>query len=285
MYRTLVAPDTLRERLDDPLWRVVDCRFRLDQPDEGRTLYLTSHVPGAVYADLDRDLAAPPRPDEGRHPLPDLERFRATLGRWGIGEGVQVVCYDDSGGALAARLWWMLRYLGHESVALLDGGWQAWLARDYPTASGEESVRAATFHGEPRPEMVASLDEVARLVEAGEGERLIDARDERRYRGEIEPIDPVAGHIPGARNRPYARNLDDAGRLREPSVLADEFRATLGERAPGDAIVYCGSGVSACHNLLAMEHAGLGGARLFIPSWSGWSANPDRPVGRVESGE
>ncbi len=280
MYRTMVEARVVREHLDDPAWRVADCRFRLSDPKAGRAMYLDSHIPGAIYADLDRDLAAPPRPNEGRHPLPDLERFRATLGQWGIAEGVQVVCYDDAGGMVAARLWWMLRYLGHEAVALLDGGWQGWLAQGYPTASGEEAAQATTFRGEPRPEMVASLDEVAALVERGAGSRLIDARDERRYRGEIEPIDPVAGHIPGARNRPLTQNLDESGTMLAPEVLADAFRTTLGEHSPSEAIVYCGSGVSACHNLLAMEHAGLGGARLFVPSWSGWVSDPERGVER-----
>ncbi len=284
VYTTLISSETLYEHLNEPNWVIVDCRFRLDDPDAGRALYLEAHIPGAVYADLNRDLSGPPREGEGRHPLPDLDLFRGTLGQWGIEEGVQVICYDDSGGAIAARLWWMLRYLGHEEVAVLDGGWQAWLAHDYPTASEEEETQPTTFEGEPHPEMLASMEEVMALVASGQGGRLIDARDEQRYRGEVEPIDPVAGHIPGARSRPYASNLTEQGTMRPPEELATEFQAVLDDLSPSGAINYCGSGVSACQNLLAMEHAGLPSSRLFVPSWSGWSSDPSRPVEKDSSG-
>ncbi len=280
MYKTLISAATLLRHLDNPAWVVIDCRFRLNDAQAGRVMYDESHIPGALYADLDRDLSKPPTiADEGRHPLPDLSVFKAKLGNWGIHPGVQVVCYDDFGGVLAARLWWMLRYLGHSAVAVLDGGWQSWLAHKFPTSSEHESSWPTTFEGAPQPDMVASLAEVAQLSAQGEGWRLIDARDADRYRGEREPMDPVAGHIPGARNRPYAQNMTPIRTMRHIDELRQEWGAFLGDTSPSDVVMYCGSGVSACHNLLAMEHVGFGGTRLFIPSWSGWSA-PDsmRPI-------
>jgi thiosulfate/3-mercaptopyruvate sulfurtransferase len=279
-FTTIVSTETLHRHLDNPAWVVADCRSRLDDPKAGRQLYLEAHIPGAIYADLNRDLAGPPGGDAGRHPLPDLDVFRARLGNWGIGEGVQVVCYDDAGGAYAARLWWMLRYLGHDSVAVLDGGWPAWLAHGYPTASGEEITSPVTFVGDPHPAMIASLEEVAALSEGGG--LLVDSRDPARYRGEVEPIDRVAGHIPGAWNRPFARNLAPDGTLRPAPKLAEEWKAVLGQEDATEAVVYCGSGVTACHNLLSLEVAGLPGARLFVPSWSGWSANVERPIATGE---
>lgn len=281
-YTTLIGAEALYAHLSEPTWAILDCRFRLTDPDTGRTLYEAAHIPGALYADLNRDLAGPPGGEAGRHPLPELDIFRRTVGNWGIEEGVQVVCYDDAGGSLAARLWWMLRYLGHARVAVLDGGWQAWLAQGYLTVSGTEQRTPTTFQGEPHPEMLASLEEVVALSAGGQGARLVDSRDARRYRGEIEPLDPVAGHIPGARNRPFSQNLAEDGTLRPPEALRAEWDALLGEQPPSDLILYCGSGVTACHNLLALEQAGRSGARLFVPSWSGWSADPTRPV---ETGE
>lgn len=280
VYTTTAAAEVLSRHLENAGWVVVDCRYRLGDAEAGRRAYLEAHVQGAVYADLNRELAGPPGGDAGRHPLPHLDTFRVTLGGWGIGEGAQVVCYDDAGGAYAARLWWMLRYLGHRAVAVLDGGWQAWVAGGYPTSSGEERASPVTFTGEPDPAMVASLEEVAAL--SAEGGLLVDSRDAARYRGEVEPIDAAAGHIPGARNRPYARNLKADGTLRSAEELAQDWRAVLGEEDPAEAVVYCGSGVTACHNLLSLEVAGLSGARLFVPSWSGWSANPERPVATGE---
>lgn len=279
LYKTLISAARLSRHLDNPAWVVIDCRFRLNDPQAGRAMYEASHIPGALYADLDRDLSrAPANPDEGRHPLPDLQVFRAKLGNWGIADGVQVICYDDFGGVLAARLWWMLRYLGHDAVAVLDGGWPSWLAHGFPTSNEHESSWPTTFEGEPRPDMLASLEEVADLSAQGEGWRLIDARDAARYRGEREPIDPTAGHIPGARNHPYAKNLTDIRTMRDKEELIPSWEALVGPQSPSELIMYCGSGVSACHNLLAMEHIGLGGARLLIPSWSGWSADPTRAV-------
>jgi thiosulfate/3-mercaptopyruvate sulfurtransferase len=278
MYTTIIDVDTLYNHLSDPTWAVVDCRFRLDNPNAGRDLYVESHIPGAVYAHTDDDLAGLPAEDTGRHPLPDLDTFRDTLGGWGIGKDTQVVVYDDLGGAYAARLWWMLRYLGHSAVALLDGGWKAWMAAGHPTRSGEEQPAPAHFTGEPNPAMIATMAEVEQLVAQGKGNLLIDSRDPKRYRGEHEPIDPVAGHIPGAKNHFLGNNIERNQRFRTAADLRATFDELLGEQSPTDTIVYCGSGVTACQNLLAMSIARLEGARLFIPSWSGWVSNPNRPI-------
>lgn len=276
-YTTIVNADVVAGQLDNPAWVIVDCRYRLNKGNMGREFYETAHIPGAVYADLDKDLASPPAPNQGRHPLPDLDTFRATLGRWGIGKGVQVVAYDDTGGAYAARLWWMLRYLGHQEVAVLNGGWQAWQAAGYPTVSGDEQGSPTTFEGEPHTEMVATLEEVEGLVASGQGDHIIDARDPRRYAGERNELDAVSGHIPGARNHYFGENLA-GGLFRTPEQLKAQYQTTLDTYTPDEMILSCGSGVTACHDLLAMTVAGLEGARLFVPSWSGWSSDPARPV-------
>lgn len=273
IYRTLISAETCAAHLDDPAWCIVDCRHRLGDAEAGRALYREAHIAGALFADLDTDLAGPPGGDGGRHPLPTVEAMRETFGRLGIGPSTQVVVYDDMGGQFAARLWWMLRYLGHDAVAVLDGGWQRWLALALPTASGDETTTPTTFVGESHPAMLASFDEVAE----GDG-LLVDARAPARYRGEVEPIDRVPGHIPGAVNRPTSDNLTDEQRFRSSDELQATWDDLLGDTAPDEVIVYCGSGVTACHNILAMEHAGLSGARLFPPSWSGWSSDPARPV-------
>lgn len=277
MYETIIQPTELATHLERADWAVIDCRFRLADPEAGHALYVDGHIPGAVYADLDRDLSGPPGGERGRHPLPALDDFRRTLSGWGITEGVQVVVYDDAGGGIAGRLWWMLRYLGHSAVALLDGGWPAWVAAALPTRRGVERRPVRPFLGQPDPSRLASLDEVVALVERGEGARLVDARAAERYRGEQEPLDPRAGHIPGARNRPFRDNLDRDGRMKPVAALQAEWEALLEADDAGEAIAYCGSGVSACLNILAMRHAGLPAARLFVPSWSGWSADERRP--------
>lgn len=282
MYTTIIDVTTLHENRMNPRWAIVDCRFRLDNKNNGRERYLESHIPGAVYAHVDEDLADPPTAELGRHPLPDLDTFRATLGKWGIGNDTQVVVYDDMGGAFAARLWWMLRYLGHSAVAVLDGGWQAWVKAEYVTHSGEEQHLPTVFTGEPNSAMVATMAEVEQLIEKGNGEKLIDSRDPKRYRGELEPIDPRAGHIPGAKNHFFGTNLDTTQHFRPAEKLRTMFNDLLGDQPAEEAIVYCGSGVTACQNLLALSIAGLEGARLFTSSWSGWSSNPHRPI---ETGE
>lgn len=278
----IVDAATVHANLYNPKWVIVDCRFRLENKNNGRERYLESHIPGAVYAHVDDDLAGPPIPDSGRHPLPDLNGFRATLGAWGIGNDSQVVVYDDMGGAFAARLWWMLRYLQHTAVAVLDGGWQAWIEAGYRTQSGEEQRARTVFTGEPNFEMLATMADVEAIINMGKGEQLIDSRDPKRYRGDFEPIDHRAGHIPGAKNHFYGANLESTQHFRPADELRTAFQELVGETPANEIIVYCGSGVTACQNLLALSIAGIEGARLFVPSWSGWSSNPNRPI---ETGE
>lgn len=276
-HSTLVEVATLRAHLDRGDWCIVDCRFSLADPDAGLRAYAAGHLPGAVYAHLERDPSGPVTPVSGRHPLPEVGRLAERLSAWGIDESVQVVAYDDAGGAMAARLWWLLRWLGHRAVALLDGGWQAWCAAGAPVSDRPVGRPATRFR--PRPSDGAWLDaaQVQRGLSRGEV-LLLDARSEARFRGDEEPIDPVAGHVPGAGNRPYTRNLGADGRFRAPSDLRAELQAELGGRAPGAVVHMCGSGVTACHNLLAMEIAGLSGSRLYPGSWSEWIRDPNRPI-------
>lgn len=260
--------------------RLVDARFSLADPQSGAAGYAAGHLPGAVYADLNRDLSDLSRQGHGRHPLPDSEAFAATLGRWGIGADTQVVVYDAGDGSMAAaRLWWLLRLIGHRRVAVLDGGLAAWQAAGQPVVADETRVPALPpYPGHFDLAQVAAADEiVARLAQAPGW--LIDARAGERYRGEVEPLDRVAGHVPGALNRPFALNLRD-GRFRPAAELRAELEPLLGAHAPGEAVMMCGSGVTACHLLLAFEIAGLPGARVFADSWSGWSSDPERPVAR-----
>jgi thiosulfate/3-mercaptopyruvate sulfurtransferase len=280
IHRTLVSPATLAAHLDDPTWAVVDCRFALADTEQGRAAYLASHIPGAVYAHLDADLSGPVVPGKtGRHPLPAVEQIAARLGAWGIDDAVQVVAYDDGGGWVAGRLWWLLRWLGHPAVAVLDGGWNAWLRAGGPTRPGRESRPARAFLPRPDDRFIADTDEVlARLNDPHTV--LLDARAAERFRGENETIDPVAGHIPGALSAPYAGNLTPEGTFRPPEELRARYAALLGDRTPQQAIAYCGSGVSAVHTLIALEHAGLPGARLYPGSWSEWITDPARPVAK-----
>lgn len=280
-YRTLISPEELFPHLGDDDWAVVDCRFNLAAPDEGAVLYREAHIPGAIYAHLERDLSAPVTGRNGRHPLPAPEPLARAFSRWGIGSDVQVVTYDADAGQIAARLWWSLRHLGHDDVAVLDGGLKAWEAAGLPVRGGEESCPPRVFRARVRESMCVGLEEMTRLVEERDGP-LVDARDPQRYRGEIEPLDPVAGHIPGALNLFWQENTTSEGRFRSPEELRRRFRSRLGSAEPGAVVSYCGSGVTACHNLLALEHAGLPGARLYPGSWSEWCADPSRPI---ETGE
>lgn len=260
--------------------RLVDARFSLADPQSGAAQYAAGHLPGAVYADLNRDLSDLSRQGHGRHPLPDSDAFAATLGRWGIGPDTQVVVYDAGDGSMAAaRLWWLLRLIGHRKVAVLDGGLVAWQAAGQPLVADETQVPPLPpYPGRFDLDQVASADEIAARLAQAPG-WLIDARAGERYRGEVEPLDRVAGHVPGALNRPFALNLRD-GRFRPAAELRAELEPLLGARAPGEAVMMCGSGVTACHLLLAFEIAGLPGARVFADSWSGWSSDPSRPVER-----
>lgn len=257
---------------------VVDCRKDLADPAKGRRDYLEGHIPGAVYAELDTDLSDLSLQSRGlgRHPLPSAETFSAVLGRWGWRPGQQVVAYDAANGALAAaRLWWLLRLAGEPAVAVLDGGYAAWQAAGWPTETTVPQCAPTTVSVQfDRAQLV--LDHAA--LHAAPVPLLIDARATPRYRGDTEPLDPVAGHVPGALNRPFTANLAMDGRFKSEAELRREWQSVLGERAPSDVVHMCGSGVTACHNLLAMEHAGLAGSRLYAPSWSGWVSDRWRPV-------
>ncbi len=257
---------------------IVDCRFGLADPGKGERDYLEAHIPGAVYASLDRDLSDLSKQGMGRHPLPDTRAFAQTLSRWGWHEGQRVVAYDDAGGALAAaRLWWMLESVGI-AASVLDGGWQAWTAAGLPVARGPAVARAATpVKLDFDPARVVYYEELDRLRERP-STLLLDARAAPRFRGESEPIDRAAGHVPGARNRPFSQNLGADGRFKPATALRAEFATTLAGRDAHDVVHMCGSGVTACHNLLAMDVAGLRGSRLFAPSWSGWVSDPARPI-------
>ena len=260
---------------------VVDCRFDLADPDKGARDYREGHVPGAVHASLDRDLSDLSRQAEGlgRHPLPLEQAFNALLSHWGWQPGLQVVCYDAAGGALAAaRLWWLLRLVGVDQAAVLDGGYAAWLAAGLPVEVGAAVTRPPTQVSLHYDASQILIDHAALLD--GSAGQLLDARATPRYRGDVEPLDRVGGHVPGALNRPFADNLGSDGRFKPAVQLRDEFIAVLGTTAPSHVVHMCGSGVTACHNLLAMEHAGLRGSRLYAPSWSGWISDPSRPVAK-----
>lgn len=277
-FTTLISTAALAPRLEDASHVVIDCRFKLDDTAWGEREYSSAHIPGAVYAHLDRDLSGVKNGTNGRHPLPDPAALAETLGRLGVTSGTQVVAYDQDSGMFASRLWWLLRWLGHDAVAVLDGGFAKWNAEGRPTASGHERRSPQAFGGQLRSAMVADVAAVAAASSArAPTVRLLDARAPERFRGEVEPLDKVAGHIPGATNYFFQQNLE-RGTFRTPEELRTQLRASIGDTAPGDIVCYCGSGVTACHNLLALEHAGLHGARLYPGSWSEWCADERRPV-------
>lgn len=280
-WEALVSPADLAAALGRPELVVVDCRFDLQHPQAGRQVYAEEHLPGAVYADIETDLSAMPGPVDGRHPLPEPTTLAARFGAWGIGDDTQVVAYDDAGGAWAARLWWLLRWLGHARAAVLDGGLPAWVAEDRALTSAVPEPSARTFT--PRLDAGLVIDAQALERELARDEcLLVDVRAGARFRGEQEPIDPVAGHIPGAVNRPFADNLDPSGRFLPPSQLAGSLRALCDGVAPERLVAMCGSGVTACHLLLAMAYAGLPPGRLYAGSWSEWIRDPRRAVATGE---
>src|SRR5688572_25864624 len=256
-YTTIIDTTTLAAHLADPRWVVVDCRFDLQNEELGRTQYLAGHIPGAVYASLADDLSTIKSGTNGRHPLPSIEAFTATVRRLGIGRDTQVVAYDQDAGMYASRLWWMLRYIGHDAVAVLDGGFATWTAEHRPTRGGDEPRAAGDFVAAPRSSWRLTAEEVAALPESM---LLVDARGPERFEGRAEPLDRVAGHIPGAANHYYKHNLAESGTMLPPDALRQQYATLLEGRSPGQVVMYCGSGVSACHNLLAMQHAGLAGA-------------------------
>lgn len=288
MYTTLIeaaqlGPLVLRKPAD-PNLVVLDCRHELSQPDWGDRMYSEGHVPGALRAHLERDLSGPVTPRAGRHPLPDAAKFAETLARWGVDDGVQVVAYDQGSGPYAARAWWMLRWAGHERVAVLDGGFAAWQEAGFPVSS-EPGVR--TRRPAPAQRRLSlgfrcpplTTAEVQQAL-ARKAITLVDARGADRFAGENETIDPVAGHVPGAMNRPFGKNVDGRGRFLPAAELRRQWSEALAGKRPEEVVSMCGSGVTACHNLLALEIAGLPGARLYPGSWSEWIRDPSRPIAR-----
>lgn len=278
-FETLISTGELGKHLDDPLWAIVDCRFVLADPDKGADEYLCAHIPGAVYAHLERDLTGEVIPGKtGRHPLPGIEAAAVVFSNLGIGSNVQVVVYDDAGGALAAvRLWWMLRWLGHKAVAVLDGGWNQWQCRCKAVENGIRRRQKREFRPSPRPELLVNSEQIEQM-RSDSSQKVFDARAPERYRGEIEPIDPVAGHIRGAINAPYDNNLSAQGTMKPVEELRAIYQDLLGEIPASRSAFYCGSGVTAIHDILAIQHAGMGEARLYAGSWSEWITDPDRAV-------
>jgi thiosulfate/3-mercaptopyruvate sulfurtransferase len=278
MYTTLIEPHELAAQLSGPDWAILDCRFDLARPGWGADSWRAGHIPAALYADLDRDLSGPVTPVTGRHPLPAVAALIDTFGRFGVDARVQVVAYDQGPGAYAARLWWLARWLGHRAVAVLNGGYAAWQRAGLPVSRASEARAPRQFVPQPAQEHSVSTAAIAAWVASGALARgeplLVDARSADRFAGVNETLDPVAGHIPGARNHWYARNHDADGRWLAPGELRRAWRATLGGRDPAALISMCGSGVTACHNLLALAVAGLPGAKLYAGSWSEWIRDP-----------
>ncbi len=276
-WTTLIEPAELAAQLDNPAIRIIDCRFELGKPQAGKLAWQANHLPGASHADLEQELSGPVTTQSSRHPLPDVDTLRALFSRWGIDDTIQVIVYDADHGAMAARLWWMLRWLGHDHVAVLNGGYKAWIATGLPVTQVVADIAPRSFAAHPRSQMLttatpllASLHDPSSL--------LVDARAPERYAGSIEPLDPVAGHIPGARNHTFALNLDAQGKFLPADELRQRWQNVLKHHDPAHVVCYCGSGVTACHNLLAMEVAGLTGATLYAGSWSEWCRQPGHPV-------
>jgi thiosulfate/3-mercaptopyruvate sulfurtransferase len=283
-FTTLIDVDSIAAHLRTPGWVVLDCRFELGTPSAGENAYSNGHIPGARYVHLDRDLASPVGPNTGRHPLPNPALFAARASAWGIGPDSQIVVYDQGNSFFAARAWWIFRWLGHEAVAVLDGGLAAWQQANQPLEHGTPEATPQRFVAHPNNEFVVGVDEVLQSVRAGDfssgTRRLVDARGADRYAGENETIDPIGGHVPGAINHHYARNYRAGGRFHDVATLEAMWRSTLAGVDPCNMTMMCGSGVSACVNLLALEHVGLKGAKLYPGSWSEWVRDAARPVAR-----
>lgn len=279
MFTTIISTNELFENLSRLDWVLLDCRFDLSNPSWGYQDYLVSHIPGAVYADVNKHLSGTAHPTSGRHPLPNPTDFASQLNAWGINPSSQVVVYDTSYGAFASRAWFLMKLNGHNNVALLDGGFNKWLREYRPVFSATHANQSTSF---PLPdilhfELTASAQEILNSLH-NPAFSLIDARSKERFSGTVEPIDSIAGHIPGALNRFYGDNLNQDGTLKTPTQLFKEFSALLNGNSAQNAVVYCGSGVTACLHLIALEHAGLYGARLYPGSWSHWIKDPERPV-------
>lgn len=285
----VITPEALHARLGEANLVIADVRFILGQPDAGRTAYETSHLPGAVYLDLERDLSAPVEAHGGRHPLPSAEAFAAAAGRAGIGADSVVVAYDDQGGAMASRLWWLLRYFGHDAVYVLDQGFAGWQAAGYEVTAALPNAAPARFEPAPRADWLADAARVREAVAARAGSAdaggaarqavLIDSRDPARYRGEVESIDKKAGHIPGAINRPFTAGRDAEGRWKPAAAQRERF-ADLPQDA--ELIVYCGSGVTATPNVMALQEAGFTNVKLYAGSWSDWISYEENPIATGE---
>ena len=274
MHSTLIETEQLAERLGDPKIAVLDCRFDLGHPSAGRTAWQAGHIPGAQYVDLNQDMSSVPDEHSGRHPLPDVGGFEAFLGDMGITPDTQIVVYDDAGGAIAGRMWWLMRWVGHSCVALLNGGWDRWTEEGRPVTNEPSSRPETRYAANVQNDLWVTTETVVRELGARRIQ-LIDARAPNRFAGREEPLDPVAGHIPGARNIPFQENLNEDGRFKSPEELRQRF-ATSPDALP--ACHSCGSGVTACHNFLAMVHAGLEPGQLYVGSWSEWIRDPNRPV-------
>lgn len=278
MFNTIMSAAQLQSSLDDPNWVILDCRFNLMEPDAGYAAYMEGHIPGAFYLHLDEHLSSPITGQSGRHPLPNPQELAELLGRCGVTRKSQVVVYDDCAGMMAARCWWLLRYIGHDQVSLLDGGIQSWGDAGGELTQQQPVYKKECCSVELRPSANLSVDQLVSALAEGDI-TLVDARAAERFRGEVEPIDPVAGHIPDALNRPLMDNLRD-GYFKSAETLRQEWLALMGDQRSERVVHMCGSGVTACHNQLAMEIAGLKGSRLYAGSWSEWIRNPARPVAK-----
>lgn len=276
-YTTLISAEDLHQHLNDPNYVIIDCRFSLADTEAGFTAYRHGHIPNARYAHLDKDLSSNITDFSGRHPLPNFTQLVKKLGAWGIDNNSQVVVYDDVSGAFAGRLWWLLRYLGHNKVAVLEGGYNHWQKLSFLITTVLPSIKPSIFRVYPSENSMLNALEVQNGL-AQKAICLIDARTPERYRGKNEPIDPVAGHIPGAVNRPFQSNLDRNGLFLSASALRRQFNMLIGDKNPQQVVHMCGSGVTACHNLLAMEVAGFSGSKLYAGSWSEWIRNKNRPI-------
>jgi len=276
MFITIISAEELQNHISESDWVVFDCRFNLADTSAGKNAYLEGHIPGAIYLDLDQDLSSPITPETGRHPLPDLERFVDRLAQAGVSNNTQVVVYDDCAGAMAARCWWLLRLVGHKAVAVLDGGLPAWQSLGGQLNDHIPQPTSTAYTSSLQQNQNLTVTEVEQALDA-QSIYLVDARAAERYRGEVEPIDPIAGHIPSALNRPLTDNLAE-GKFKPAVQLREEWLTVLGGKSVEAVVHMCGSGVTACHNQLAMEIAGLSGSRVYSGSWSEWIRDPARPI-------
>ena len=278
MYSSLISPQVVNENLENPNWRFFDCRFVLTEPDKKKVEFMEAHLPGATYAHLNRDLASPAILGKtGRHPLPKIEDLTKTFSEWGINPSNQVVVYDDTGGIYASRLWWMLRWLGHKAVAVMDGGWPRWVKEERPVSAHIFFPETVNFCVSLQDHLSVSAEDVLNYIDNLEV-CIFDARSRERFYGEKETLDPVAGHIPSAVSAPFAGNLDSEGNLKSKPELRKIYLELLNGLSADKAVTYCGSGVTACHNILSMYYAELGDSRLYSGSWSDWITVPERPI-------